>query len=144
MDLIGGPGFQNFAEMEHGYLIGDVEHHIHVMLDQEDRQIGIEPEKKFRHLIGLARRQPRGRLIQQQQLRLAGKAEDYLELALLAVRKESDLDMHAVQERGLLKQMAGLFVNVPVAGKKAPHHEFRFSQSLDREEHDVEHRQSWK
>src|SRR3990172_9136100 len=53
LDLLRRPGLQHFTEMQHRYLIGDVEHYVHVMLDQQDRELGIELHQKARHLCGL-------------------------------------------------------------------------------------------
>ena len=80
--------------------VGHVEHHVHVVLDQQDREIRIEPHEELRHLGRLARGQPGRRLIQQQDLRVAGETEHDLELALLAVREVANLGVLAVHEGG--------------------------------------------
>jgi hypothetical protein len=72
--------------VQDGDFIGHVEHHVHVMFDQQDREFGIELHQKVRHLGGLAGRQSGGGLIEQEDFRIAGQAEHDFELALFAVR----------------------------------------------------------
>ena len=43
MDLRRRPGLQNLSEMQHRNLVGHIEHNVHVMLDQENCEIGIKP-----------------------------------------------------------------------------------------------------
>ena len=118
---------------------GDVEHHVHVVLDQQDREFRIELHQELGHLGGFARRQAGGRLVKQQDLRIAGEAEHDFELALLAVRQVADFGVLAVEEVRLFEQMMGLVVDVLVRRQEAPHHEFRRPQALDRQQHVVEH-----
>ena len=100
MDLLRRAGFQNFAEVQNRNLRGDVEHHVHVVLDQEDREIRIELHQELGHLGRFARRQAGGRLVEQKNLRIAGEPQNNLELALLAVRKIANFDVLAVEEAG--------------------------------------------
>ena len=93
-------------------MIGDVEHHVHVVLDQEDREIRIELHEELRHLRRLARRQSGRRLVEQQDVRIAGEPEHDLKLALLAVREIADFGVRAIEEAGLLEQSVRLVVNV--------------------------------
>ncbi len=67
-------------------MIGDVEYHVHIVLDEQDGEVPIEVGEKPYHLRGLARREAGGRFIQEQDLRVAGETEDDFELSLLAVR----------------------------------------------------------
>src|SRR5215831_17912858 len=85
-DLLPRSRLQHLAEMEDGNMLGDVEYHVHIVLDEKDGEVAIEVGEKAYHLRGLARRQPGGRFIQKQDLRVAGEAEDDFELSLLAVR----------------------------------------------------------
>ena len=111
------------------------------MLDQKDRQVGIERAEEFRHLGGFARRKAGGRLVQQQDLGVAGETEHDLELPLLAVREVADLGVLAVQERRLFQQVMRLVVDVAIRGEESPHHELRRAHALDRQQHVVEDRQ---
>ena len=130
MDLFGRAGLQNFAEMQHGNLRRDVEHHVHVVLDQKDRELGVELHQKLGHLGRFARRQAGGRFVEQQNFRIAGEAEHDLELALLAVRQISHFGVLAVEEVRLFEQMMGLVVDFFVRRQEAPHHEFRATAGL--------------
>src|SRR5262245_40198117 len=85
-DLLRRSRLQHLAEMEDGNMLGDVEYHVHVVLDEEDGEVAIELGEKPDHLRGLARRQPGGRFIQEQDLPVAGEPEDNSELSRLAVR----------------------------------------------------------
>src|ERR1700704_76200 len=76
---------QYLPEMQDRDVVGDVEHHVHVMLDQQDRQIGIEPKKKLCHFSRPSAGQAGGGFVQQQDLRIAGKGENDFELPLLAM-----------------------------------------------------------
>ena len=106
--------FQHFAEVQNRNLRGDVEHHVHVVLDQENRDAGIEFHEELGHLGGFARRQAGGRLVEQQDVRIAGKAEHDFELALLAVGEIAHFDILAVEEPHLLEQMISLVVDVAI------------------------------
>src|SRR5215831_9140493 len=85
-DLLRRSRLQHLAEMEDGNMLGDVEYHVHIVLDEEDGEVAIEVSEKPYHLRGLARREAGGRFIQEQDLRVAGETEDDFELSLLAVR----------------------------------------------------------
>src|SRR6516164_6490168 len=47
---------QHLAEMEDGNMLGDIEYHVHIVLDEEDGEVAIEVGEKAYHLRGLARR----------------------------------------------------------------------------------------
>ncbi len=141
MDLLRRAGFQNFTEVQDGNFRRHVEHHVHVMLDQQDGEMRIELHQELRHLGGLARRQAGGRFVEQQDFRIAGESEHDLELALLAMRQVAHLGVLAVEEARLLEQLMGLVVHVPIRGHEPPHDELRRAQTLDTEDHVVEHGQ---
>src|SRR4029079_19110836 len=82
LDLLRLAGLQNLAVVQHGNGVSKVEHHVHVMLDQEDRELRIEPHQELGHLDRLAGRKSRGGLVEQQDFRIAGKTEHDFELAL--------------------------------------------------------------
>src|SRR5499426_323630 len=130
-DLLRRAGLQNLAEMQDRDVIGDVEHDVHVMLDQQDRQVGIEPHEEFCHLLRLARRQAGGRLVQQQDFWITGETENDLELALLAVREIAHLHVHAILKTGLPQKMVGLGIDVAIRGHEAPCHELGRAHALD-------------
>src|SRR5204863_1058548 len=90
LDLLGCSGFEDFTEMQHGNRVSKVEHHVHVMLDQEDRELGVELHQELGHFDGFARRQSRGGLVQKQDLGIARKPKHNLQLALLDVGKNAN------------------------------------------------------
>src|SRR5262244_4491768 len=98
--------------MEDGNMLGDIEYHVHIVLDQEDREVPIEVGEKLYHLRGLARRQAGGRFIQEQDLRVAGETEDDFELSLLAVRWVANLGIFAVQESGAFQESVSPVVEI--------------------------------
>ena len=75
------------AVIEHGNLVGDAHHDLHVVLDQQDRQIEIlaHPVDEPGHLRRLVRVHAGRRFIQQQQLRLAGQRPRDLQAPLIAI-----------------------------------------------------------
>ena len=114
------------------------------MFDQEDRHLAIQPLQKFGHLRRLARRQPGGRLIEQENVGIAGQPQYDLELALLAVREMAHLDVLAIDERGALQQMVRLVIDVAIRRQEPPHHEFRRAPAFDGQQNIVEDRESRK
>src|SRR5437868_543626 len=58
---------------EHGHAVDQVEGHVHVVLDQQDRRIAGEAADHCRDRRRLRGREPRGRLVEQQHLRRAGE-----------------------------------------------------------------------
>ena len=122
-------------------MLGDVEHHVHIVLDQQNREARVEPHEEFRHLGRFSRGETCRRLIQQQNLRVACEAQHDLELALLPMREVANLGVLAINEGGAFQQIARLGIDVAIRGQKAPHHEFRRAQALDRQQHVVENGQ---
>src|SRR6476660_432066 len=108
MNLSRRTALENFAERKNGNLRRDIEYDVHVVLDQKDRELGIELHQKLGHLGGFARRQTGGRFVKQQNFRIACEAEHDLELALFAVRQISHFGVLAVEEVRLFEQMMGL------------------------------------
>jgi hypothetical protein len=111
------------------------------VLDQQNREAGVEPHEEFRHLGRFSRRETCRRLIQQQNLWVAGEAEHDLELALLPMREVANLGVLAIHEGGAFQQIVRLGIDVAIRGQEAPHHEFRPAQALDRQQHVVENSQ---
>src|SRR5216684_4427219 len=105
--------------MEDGNMLGDVEYDVHIVLDEEDGEVAIEVGEKPYHLRGLARGEAGGRFIQEQDLRVAGEAEDDFELSLLAVRQVANLRVFAFEEP------VSPVVEIAIGGEEPPHHELR-------------------
>src|SRR3954463_106261 len=105
LDLLGRSRFQNFAEVQDGNRVRQVEHHVHVVLDQEDRELAVELHEKLGHFKRLAGGQTCRRLVEKKDARVARKPENDLELALFAVRKKANFGVRAIGEAGLLQQL---------------------------------------
>ena len=106
-------------------MLGDVEYDVHIVLDEEDGEVAIEVGEKSYHLRGLARREAGGRFIQEQDLWVAGEAEDDFELSLLAMRQVANLGVFAVEEPGACQEPVSPVVEIAIGGKEPPHHELR-------------------
>ena len=91
-----------------------VEHHVHVVLDQQDGELSVQLRQELRHLQRLAGRQARRRLVEKKNARVAREPEHDLELALLAVREIANLGVRAIGETGLFEQLVRLGVNVSI------------------------------
>src|SRR5262245_39612160 len=123
-DALGRSRLKYFAKMQNGNFSSDVEHDVHIVLDQENREFWIELSQKLAHLRRFAGRRAGGWLITQQDFRIAGQPEHNLELALLAVRQISDLGVLAIEEVRLFEQVVCLVVDFLVRGQEAPHDKF--------------------
>jgi len=66
--------------------IGEPEDHVHVVLDDEERQRSVETGDERRDPLGLRGRHPGGRLVEQQHFGSAHEGERELELPPLPVR----------------------------------------------------------
>ena len=75
----------DLAVVQDGDAVGEREGDVHVVLDHQQRDGGIELLEERRHGVGLRRREARGGLVEQQELGRAGQGQGDLELALLAV-----------------------------------------------------------
>jgi hypothetical protein len=74
----------------HRDAVGDAEHRVHVVLDQQDRVAGLQLAAAVRqHALGLLGAHAGQRLVEQQHLGLGGQAHGDLELAPLAVRQRA-------------------------------------------------------
>jgi hypothetical protein len=54
-DLLGRSSLKHLAEMENEDMLRNIEHYVHIVLDEEKREAGIESHEKLCHLAGLAR-----------------------------------------------------------------------------------------
>src|SRR5690242_21945967 len=103
-DVLRPSGLEDLAEVQHRDLVGDAEDHVHVVLDQQDREGAVEPHEEFCHLLRLAGRESGGRLVAPQDFWVAGEAEDDVELTLLGMRETVPLDIEAGLGPGLLAE----------------------------------------
>src|SRR3972149_547033 len=84
LDLVAEAVGDDLPVVQHGDTIGQLERHIHVVLDDEQRDRGIEPFEQRRHPVGLGRREARRGLGEREELWSAGQRQSDLALALLA------------------------------------------------------------
>src|SRR5688572_3528622 len=131
LDLLAGAGFHKRAEMQHRDARDDIEHHVHVVLDEEDRERGIEALEELGHLARLAGGQAGRRLVEQEQPRIARQAEHHFDLALLAVREVAHLKIALVPETGALQEASCLGLESFVGSERLPHHQLRASYARE-------------
>ena len=82
------------------------------------RRMASRGSSRFKNPAISATRRKRvpGGLVEQEDRRIAGEAENDLDLPLLPVREIADLDVAAVPVTGVLQEPAGLRVHVGVCG----------------------------
>ena len=73
-DLLGSPLDDYAAVVHHRDPIGDTEGHIHVVLDQQQRDRPVEAEQEIGEKPSLAAGEAGGRLVEHQHARLAASA----------------------------------------------------------------------
>jgi hypothetical protein len=71
--------------VHHRHAVGHAQRHVHVVLDEDERDRRVEPEQHVGERHALAARQAGGRLVEEHQLGIARPGHADLELALLAV-----------------------------------------------------------
>src|ERR1035437_539544 len=98
----------NAAAIDHdGDAVREGKDCVHVVFDQEN---GVSPFQRFQqphHAARLLAPHPRHRFVEQQDARLTGQRHRDLELALLAMRKQSSGDVSPCAKVDHLQQMAG-------------------------------------
>ena len=85
----GRPSAITRAFGHHGHPVGDGEHEIHVVLDQQHRMLARQALEQGGHALRFLRAHAGQRLVEQQDLGVAGERHGDLELALLAVRQRA-------------------------------------------------------
>src|SRR5438105_8086688 len=124
---------------EHGHAVDQVEGHVHVVLDQQDRRIAGEAADHCRDRRRLRGREPRGRLVEQQHLRRAGEGPDELDLTLLAVREPPGDLTGAVGEAPVGEQRLGALAQVTVRRARSVEREARGVEPLLGVQYAVDH-----
>src|SRR5215831_13510403 len=84
-DLLGRALDQHLALNEHGDAPREAEHQVHVVLDDEDRDVARQPVEHLEDAVGLERGHARRRLVEEQHARLEPERDRDLHQALLAV-----------------------------------------------------------
>ena len=85
----GRPFGEHGALGHHRHPVGDGEHEIHVMLDEQQRMLARQVLQQRRHALRFFWSHAGQRLVEQQNLRIARQRHGDLELALLAVRQRA-------------------------------------------------------
>src|SRR5260221_2335518 len=86
-DLVGAALDQHLSLHQHRDAIGEAEHQIHVVLDDEDRDIAGQRTEDFEDAAGILRRHARRRLVEQQDARVESQRDGDLHKALPFVRQ---------------------------------------------------------
>src|SRR6185437_13815458 len=84
-DLVGRALHDLEPVMHHRDALGDAQGHVHVVLDEDQRDALVELEQQIGQRDALAAREARGRLVEEHELGLGGARHRDLELALLAM-----------------------------------------------------------
>ncbi len=86
---------EHAAIVEHDDAVGEIEHDVHVVLDDDDGERARQLLDQRVHARGFLRAHAGGRLVEQQHARLAGERERDLELALAAIADLADRSVAA-------------------------------------------------
>src|SRR3712207_5388573 len=70
-DLVRGALHHDGAVVHHRHEVGHAQRDVHVVLDQHDGDVALQPEEELRQQLALARRQPGGRLVEHDEPRVA-------------------------------------------------------------------------
>src|ERR1700680_4429841 len=91
-DLIRRAFYQHRTADEHGNLLGELEYQVHVVLDEDDRDVPGKRGDDREQVRAFRGGNTRGGLVQQQHLRPGRERERDLQEALLAIGKIASLD----------------------------------------------------
>ena len=131
----------DLAEVQHADPIGEVEHHVHVVLDEEDRQPALarDPPDDVDGRRGVFRRQALRRLVEQQKGGLLRHRHRDLEQTLIAVRQRGRRLVRPVEQAQLAEaRTRSLLARLH---HRAPAHEAKVPRGLelDRDAHVLQH-----
>ena len=102
------------AVVHHRHETGHRERDVHVVLDQDQRHVGRQPEQELRQPLSLSEREAGRGLVEQHQLGLDGARHAHLELSLLTVGEIADVRLGLVAEQHALGGCAGPHAGVLV------------------------------
>jgi hypothetical protein len=91
----------------HGDRVGDAEHRVHVVLDEQHRVAVLQRREELEHPLRLLGAHPRERLVEQQHLRAGSQAHRDLELPLLAMREPAGEAVRHRREACFLERRPG-------------------------------------
>src|SRR5437016_3579070 len=118
-DLVGGAAGQHRALRHDRDVVGDLEYHLHVVLDDDDIDArGELPD--FRHRApGFRRAHAADRLIEQQQPRLLGKRDADLEKRNVAVRESARLALRKRAQADLFEHALDFLAGAAILRRRA-------------------------
>ena len=100
--------------MEHGNPLRQLHDDLHIVLDDQNRQILGNPTHQFHRVMRLGRAHPGGWFVETQELRFSGKRDADLEIALLAMRKIGGQLPRLAAQADCLEGLLGLLDDVPI------------------------------
>src|SRR5947208_9062473 len=81
---------QHGARYEDGDALGEAEHDVHIVLDDQHGDLRIEPADNIEDQVALGRRYASGRFVEQKELRPLGEGERDLDQALAPIWQLTD------------------------------------------------------
>ena len=113
-DLLRRPLDDHASVVHHRHPLGDAKRDVHVVLDQDQRDLAVEREQQVRQQRSLASREAGRGLVEHQDLRVGRERHRERDLAVLAVRERADELVELVGDcdatRGRARPLAELLV----------------------------------
>src|SRR5260370_2735607 len=103
LDFVGRAVLEHPAIVQDRHPLDDTQGDVEIMLDQHVPHVGRESRQQRPQVSTLARQQPAGRLVEQNQARPAGQRHAALELAQLALRQLRDQPLGQMRDAGALR-----------------------------------------
>ena len=108
----GVPSTSSCAADQAQHAVAQVEDEPHVVLDDDDREPAVpDLEDQLHRLLGLLRVHPRGRLVEEEELRVRGEGSGDLEPSLVAVGHVAGEELGRLAQPDVVEQLLG-----PLAG----------------------------
>src|SRR5258708_2667974 len=141
-DLLRRPLDQHFALHQNGDALREAEHQIHVVLDDQDRDVLGELVEHLQDAMRFQRRHARGGLVEEQHLGVQSERDRDFHQALFPVRQVEDADARVLGEPERGEQFHALVADVAVGACRAQHARRDAAALGHRERHVVEHRKA--
>jgi hypothetical protein len=141
-DRLGRVARDHLAVDHHGDAVGDAEHRVHVVLDQQHRVGALERAEQLEHAAGLLGAHAGERLVEQQRTRARRQAHRDLELALAAVAERAGDALRVADEAGGFERLARRREARLAAFGRLPQHPRARPRGLRAEAAVLEHRKA--
>src|SRR5258706_8670355 len=141
-DLVRRAFHQHLSLHQHRDALREAEHEIHVVLDDQHRDLGGELLELLQNLAGIVRGHSRGRLVEQQHLGLEAERDRDLEEALLAVGQVLRRGRGVVGQAEHAQQVHPFVLDLLMATRGFPHALRNALTLRDGQGDVVEHRQA--